>query len=156
MSLIRKKIIPVFGLLVTIIIIGVALSFINGGALRRARVAVGGQTIYVEVADTPEEQARGLSFRNSIGSNDGMLFVFDSPGSYGFWMKDMNFSIDIVWISNDRVVGFEENVDPQIGAPIKNLKVYYPPEPVDRVLEIKAGGVRRLRVGVGDRIQTRF
>ena len=150
MSLIRKKIIPVFGLLVTIIIIGVALSFINGGALRRACVAVGGQTIYVEVADTPEERARGLSSRRSIGANEGMLFVFDSPGSYGFWMKDMNFSIDIVWIQDDEIVGFEENVQPVEGKSVFGLKIYHPPEPVNKVLEVKAGMVKKYGFQAGD------
>jgi len=153
MPLVRKKTIFAVGLLVAVIIIGVALSFIDGGATKRTRVAIGGQTIYVEVADTTETQARGLSFRNSIGPNDGMLFVFDSPGNYGFWMKDMRFPIDIVWINNDKVVGFEENIDPQIGVQTEDLKIYYPPEPVNRVLEIRAGGVGSLGIRTGDRFQ---
>ena len=144
------------GLLVVLIIIGVALSFINDGVLKRVRVVIGEQVIYVEVADNPEARARGLSFRNSIGPNDGMLFVFDSPGSHGFWMKDMIFPIDIIWISSDKVVGFEENVDPQIGAQAEDLKIYYPPELVNRALEIRAGGVGRLGVHAGDQVLVRL
>lgn len=67
----------------------------------------------VEIADTPSARMQGLSGRTGLDEGEGMLFVFDQPGRYGFWMKDMTFPIDIVWISQDGyVVHMEKNVSP--------------------------------------------
>ena len=64
-----------------------------------------------ELADTPAIRERGLSGRVSMNSNQGMLFVFDRPGVYGFWMKDMNFPLDMVWIDRDhKVVSINSDV----------------------------------------------
>jgi uncharacterized membrane protein (UPF0127 family) len=60
--------------------------------------------VHAEVANTPASRAQGLSGRSGLSSDEGMLFVFDHSGKYGFWMKDMLFSIDIVWINEDGVV----------------------------------------------------
>lgn len=67
--------------------------------------------LYVEIAKTQQERETGLSYRSAIGDNEGMLFTFDVPGKYGFWMKDMNFPIDMVWLSQDgHVVYVQQNV----------------------------------------------
>lgn len=69
--------------------------------------------INVEVVDTPEAREQGLSGRTGLKEGEGMLFVFDKPGRYGFWMKDMLFPIDMVWISeNGTVVYVEQNISP--------------------------------------------
>ncbi|MBU4141500.1 DUF192 domain-containing protein, partial [Patescibacteria group bacterium] len=62
-------------------------------------IKIGGKIIKVEIADMPEKQAKGLSGRKFLAENHGMLFVFTSPDHYSFWMKDMNFSLDFIWIS---------------------------------------------------------
>jgi uncharacterized membrane protein (UPF0127 family) len=64
-------------------------------------VQIGGQNIYVDVAYSSLDQQRGLGGKQEIGANQGMLFVFDRPGKYIFWMKDMNFPIDIIWIDKN-------------------------------------------------------
>lgn len=70
--------------------------------------------VYVEIADTPALRAQGLSGRKGLAEGRGMLFVFQYPGRYGFWMKDMLFPIDIVWISGDgTVVHVEREVIPE-------------------------------------------
>ncbi len=72
------------------------------------------KTISVEVVDTRESRELGLSGRNSLAENSGMLFVFDFPGRYAFWMKDMSFPIDIVWISKAGiVVHVEKEITPE-------------------------------------------
>lgn len=69
--------------------------------------------IVSEVADTKASRELGLSGRNGLRNNEGMLFVFESFGRYGFWMKDMNFPIDMVWINqNGIVVKIEPNLSP--------------------------------------------
>ena len=61
--------------------------------------------IHVDLAITPDEQSKGLSIKNTLNDSDGMLFPFDTPGDYSFWMKDMKFPIDIIWIdSNYKIV----------------------------------------------------
>ncbi len=114
-----------------------------------AQVVVGTKTFRVEIASTTLEKGLGLSGRASLAEGSGMFFIFDAPSSYGFWMKDMKFPIDIIWISGDRVVGFAENAAPEPGKALWNLKIYEPPQAVDRVLEVNAGDVAKYEIKVG-------
>lgn len=76
-------------------------------------VHVGKYQVKAEEAKTSSQQQTGLGGRACIGPNHGMLFTFDKPGRYSFWMKDMKFPIDIAWINTDhKVVGLEKNVAP--------------------------------------------
>ncbi len=105
--------------------------------------------ITVEVADTSGKRAKGLSGRNSIDENKGMLFVFDESGYYSFWMKDILISLDFVWISKGQIVQINENVRPEDYPP---PKFFTPKSPVDSVLEVNAGTVKRFNLQVGDKI----
>lgn len=88
-----------------------------------------------EIADTPEERAQGLSGRQSIPDNYAMLFVYEEADLHGFWMKDMFVPIDIIWLGDDgTVLKIEEAVSPDTYP-----KVFYPPQPVRYVLEMRAG-----------------
>src|SRR3972149_4363578 len=76
-------------------------------------VRVNSAVIKTEIAGTPAERTRGLSGRECIGKNQGMLFVFDKPDYYPFWMKNMRFPIDIIWIdASKKVVYVKSNVAP--------------------------------------------
>jgi uncharacterized protein len=118
-----------------------------GGEMKTSTVKIGNHEFEVEVADTPISRAGGLSGRESLDLDKGMLFVFDSPGRPGFWMKDMNFSIDIIWI-----IGFQEKAEPQTDKSVFTLTTYYPPGEIDRVLEINAGLVERYGIKPGDKV----
>jgi uncharacterized protein len=118
----------------------------------KAVIGIRNQTIFVDVVDTESTRNRGLGKRSSIGVNEGMYFVFDDVGFHGIWMKDMQFPIDIVWIRDNRIVDIKENVDPQIGAPLEELKTYFPKVLDDHVLELKAGRVKLLKAEIGDPI----
>jgi uncharacterized protein len=120
-------------------------------ALPAGQVSVGRNVFTVELATTTTEQMRGLSFRASLAKGSGMLFTF-SPGIQNFWMKDMNFPIDIIWIASGKVVGFAEHAAPQPGAPLWELTVYTSPDGVDRVLEVNAGTVTQDDIKVGDTV----
>ena len=105
---------------------------------------VGDAQFTVEVANTTTTRMRGLSGRDPLKEGEGMLFIFDKPSRYGFWMKDMKFALDFVWVSGDKVVGVTENVPPPAsGTSMFSLPVYYPPENVDKILELNAGEVKR-------------
>ncbi len=74
---------------------------------------VGEIPINVEVADTEQKRVQGLSGRNSMDNSNGMLFVFDTADYHEFWMKDMKFPIDIIWIGEDlKVVSIDSSVQP--------------------------------------------
>lgn len=67
----------------------------------------------LEVTDSAEEQQQGLSDRERLAEDTGMLFTFRSEAERCFWMKDMNFAIDMVWVGSDRrVIYVEDNVAP--------------------------------------------
>ena len=112
----------------------------------------GGQQFRADIADTMDKQSIGLSGRPSLGQDEAMLFMFGRYAARTFWMPDMNFPIDIIWIKDDVVVGFAENVQPEPGVGMFALKRYSSPEPVDKVLEVIAGTVSRLGVKIGDRV----
>ena len=108
-------------------------------------VKVGEESIVVELADTDAERILGLSGRESLESGHGLLFIFDAPGKYGIWMKDMNFPIDIVWVGeNWQVVSVERLVNPDTYP-----NIFYPTEEAKYVLEIPAGESSRLGIDTG-------
>jgi hypothetical protein len=114
----------------------------------RARVTIGVHVIDAEVADTPARKQRGLSGRASLGEGQGMLFPYAEPGRHGFWMPDMHFDIDILWIRAGRIVHVEPDVSKDDAR-----RVYRPREPADLVLELPAGTARRRGFRVGDAVQ---
>lgn len=100
----------------------------------------------LEVADTFIKRAKGLSGREGISDDQGMLFVFKKPDLHSFWMKGMKFSIDIVWIDeNLKIVEISKNVSPESFA-----KTFRPTKSVQYVLEIKAGWVDEHSIKEGD------
>lgn len=102
-----------------------------------------------EVVGSPAARAKGLSGRADVPAGYGMLFVFDVPDRYGFWMKDMLVSIDIIWLSSDgTILGIEEAV-----SPATYPEPFYPPVPVRLVLETRAGEARAQGWAVGTQIE---
>ncbi|MDO8565197.1 MAG: DUF192 domain-containing protein [bacterium] len=117
----------------------------NSLQLTANSLKIGDASIRVEIADTEEERNQGLSDRLSIDNGSGMLFIFEIPGTYGFWMHDMNFPIDIVWIASDwNVVGVQTQINPDTYP-----EVFYPPNSVKYVLEINSGEASRLGIDTG-------
>jgi uncharacterized protein len=103
---------------------------------------VGNNQYQTEVSRTSEERARGLSFRDELCEDCAMLFVFDDPGQYGFWMKDMRFSLDIFWIQDGKVIHKESNVSE------KDTRTFKPPVEANMVLEVNPSSA----IEVGDRV----
>ncbi len=96
------------------LIVGFMLGFVLLFTRNQADVAgIAGQQFNIERADTDALRQKGLSARDSIGARDTMLFVFDNPAQRCFWMKDMKFSIDMVWLdAAKQIVAIEHNVSP--------------------------------------------
>ena len=117
-------------------------------------IQIGGASFGVEIADTPETRAQGLSGRASLPDGYGMLFVFEHPSEHGFWMKEMLFPLDFVWMGADcAVVEVTENVPPPApGTDAGDLQVFRPSAPVLYVLEIDAGLIAERGIRVGDAV----
>src|SRR5919107_4775309 len=100
-------------------------------------VQIKGLNINVSLAETPEQQTKGLSIKNTLGENEGMLFVFDTPKKNSFWMKDMKFPIDIIWISsNHTIIHIEKSLSPCIS--FLFCPSYSPEENSQFVLEVNS------------------
>lgn len=107
----------------------------------------------IEVADTNEKRSKGLGYRESLATNSGMLFIHTPTKKYTYWMKGMQFPIDIIWILNDKIVDILPNVVPPIeGQTDETLERYSPTVDINRVLETNAGFVAAHNIGAGDRI----
>lgn len=143
--------------------LGTFLALAAGPACARAQshakadVIIHGETIVVDVAESPEQQERGLSGRARLAPGEGMLFVYADAGSLVFWMRDMLIPIDIVWLSNHRVVHIEASVPPpRPGTALRELPTYRAGQPANFVLELAAGRSRELGLKIGDRVEFRF
>lgn len=113
----------------------------------RPIIAISDFEIEVEIADAVEKQIQGLSDRPFMAENEGMLFVYEKPGKPSFWMKDMLFPLDFIYIKDDRVVDLVENVQPEGPDPIKRIA---PKTYTLYVLEVNAGVVQRHNIKIGD------
>lgn len=105
--------------------------------------------ITAEVVDKQAPREQGLSGRTGLGKHTGMLFSFGFPGRYGFWMKDMQFPIDIIWInSKGVVVHIVENAKPE-----DYPATYINEAPASFVLELASGGAREQGLYLGSKIE---
>jgi hypothetical protein len=117
-----------------------------------AKITIGDSEIEVELADTQEKRNQGLSEREFLNENGGMFFVFDEVGDHSFWMKDMNFSIDIIWVGEDlKIVDIEENVSPE-----SFPHLFFSSMPIKYVLETNVGWAEKNNIQIGDLVDKNF
>lgn len=114
-----------------------------------ATAQVGGETIELEIAQTPQQQATGLMFRQSLEDNRGMLFPFQYERNARFWMKNVPISLDMIFLNGDRIVAIIPNVP---GCTKTPCPIYEPEVLVDGVLELRGGRAAELGVKVNDQI----
>ena len=159
---------PIFKYLLIILLLGGALLFWQ---IERAKspavsekapdnsqtapfVQIGEAKIFVELAQTPAQRETGLSEKTSLQTDSGMLFIFPKADTYIFWMKNMKFPIDIIWINEGRVVDIDENVTDKFDPAHPNY--YAPAKPAQYVLEISAGGAKTKNIKIGDSVDFHF
>src|SRR3989339_1134253 len=114
----------------------------------RARVTLNDTvTLNVDVAASDSTRRRGLSGRDGLSGDAGMLFLFSEPEKYVFWMKDMKFPIEAIWIRDGQVVDLSYGLlPPSEGEP---PRVFMPLEPAGAVLEVPAGFIERHDIRLG-------
>lgn len=119
--------------------------------LSRVKARVGDTVIDTELAVTPAQLSRGLSYRDSLDEDSGMLFLFKNRALQNFWMQGMRFPLDFVWIDGDKVVDITEDVQAPKGLS-EHLRIYSPRVEVNKVLEVNSGFVAKNGIKVGDRL----
>lgn len=147
MLLIKENVRLLLGAIVVLFAVVLIITLLVTGK-KTTTAQINNQTFKVEVAKTETERQIGLSGKESLSSDKGMLFVFDNPDYHSFWMKDMKFPIDIIYLSGEKVVTVVENAEPPT-SPNENLVIYQPEEKADRVLEVNAGTVQKYKITKG-------
>jgi uncharacterized protein len=106
----------------------------------------------VLVARTAYEQKKGLGSRESLDPYDGMIFIYSTPVRSVMVMRDMKFSIDIVWFLNGEVVDIAPNLPIEPNASDEELVRYYSRKQANLVLELPAGWTKENNLKIGDKI----
>jgi uncharacterized membrane protein (UPF0127 family) len=124
----------------------------NGSEYLRAKVSIEGFELSAEIPVTGELMSKGLSVKDQLRENESMLFVFEEPLRHTFWMKDMKFPIDIIWLdSNGKIVHIEEKLMP---CPLVLVCPSYAPNADSLyVLETIAGFAQRHNISLGTTIK---
>ena len=143
-------------LIVVLVIMGFSKQLTVVGILdNRSKITLpDGRVILAEVADTAEERIKGLSNRDKLDYNSAMLFVFDNESYHSFWMPNMNFAIDIVWLDSDcKIVDVAEDVQPVLSKSLDQAPRYINQTPARYVLEFNAGFCAEHNLVNGDYVE---
>lgn len=150
-----------FQALALLVLAGVALYLFKTASLNNfsfipanspgKQVIINNTSIKIEIADTDSKRKKGLGGRESMASDEGMLFIFEDSGKHPFWMKGMKLALDLIWINGDKVVDITENVVPPApGQSDVSLPIYQAKEGANKVLEVNGGTAQKLNIKVGD------
>lgn len=143
----KKLIILLFALIIFLILFSI---FNNQNNISKDEIIIDGHKIMVEIADDAIEQYNGLSNREAICQNCGMLFVFSDNSIKTFIMRNMKFGLDIVWIKDNKIIQIDQNLKPEGNVP----KYHYSSNlPVNYVLELNAGYVEKNNIKIGDYVK---
>jgi uncharacterized membrane protein (UPF0127 family) len=125
-------------------------SQIKGAQIQYSSIIIKDKKVRAEIADNEATRMKGLSGREELGADEGMLFVFEKSDIYPFWMKEMKFAIDIIWIKDKKIVDIVKYAQPPT-ADGKTI-TYTPRAEADLVLEMMAGFCTENNVKIGDEI----
>ena len=116
-------------------------------------VVIGNKLIQVTIADELDEQLRGLSKRQFLQDGQGMLFIFKKAKVRNFWMKNMDFPIDIIWLNNNKIINISKELPPEEDHPQNTYSSIYP---VNFVLEVPSGYVQNNNISKGNKVLFNF
>lgn len=143
--------------LLFLIVIGISLSqnYLKNNPLpflKTSTITIGKQTFKLNVAKDSKEKEIGLSEKKSLPEDYGMLFPFEKPGYYSFWMRNMQFPIDIIFINGKKIVKIYQNLQVPTTKE-ESLPIYQSEEPADKVLEINSGLSQKYNFKEGDEVK---
>lgn len=111
---------------------------------------IGSRQIEIETVSTQKKIQQGLSGRESLPANSGMYFVLGEARKATFWMKEMKFSLDIIWINDGKITAIEKNAPIPAGT---NIPTFNSPGLVTHVLEVNTGFTDRYSIKIGDKVE---
>lgn len=155
-SPLRAEPLPIGTIKIVLLIVGVMFLgvFLWNRVYSSAIIELGGERFEVRIADNRDKRAKGLGDSKPLEKNEGMLFVFETAGKYQFWMKDLSYPLDIIWVAGGTIVDIAPRVAPPIaGESPESYRKYAPRLPADRVIEVAAGTVDRLGIKIGDSVR---
>jgi len=136
--------------------LSVGMSETLSAADKTATLTIRGVAYHLTIVDTDASRALGLSGRKSLAKDDGMFFVFPRKEIQNFWMKDMYFPIDIIFMDDHKIVSIFNSVPPpRAGETLSELPIYTSTAPANAVLEVNAGEAKKHRFSVGDEVSVR-
>lgn len=160
--MIKKVLLPILGTIAFIVLVGlftqknlfVKLVPSPVPTQTKPTITINSKSITVEVVKTETDRQKGLSGRESLDGNSGMLFVFqDTTKAPVFWMKGMLIPLDIVWIKDGKIVRIDQEVPfPSKNTPDNKLKTYSAGVAVNYVLEVNSSFCKTNSVHVGDSV----
>lgn len=144
---VRKDVFSWALIILVLALVGLAAYFVLEPRLRpHVTLHMGDAVFSAQVAKTDEQRVKGLSGKTGIGVDEALLFVYDSDGKWGIWMKDMHFPIDIVWLDKDKkVVHIVKNAPPESYP----YETFTPMEDARYVVELAAGTVAKKSIAIG-------
>jgi uncharacterized membrane protein (UPF0127 family) len=156
---IKKNLIIFFLLSLTFIIFFFQFSTLTGYRIENysvttqdtVKIIVGKKDYNLFIAKTYNEVTNGLAKFDKINENEGMLFIFDTPGNYTFFMKDMKFNLDIIFIDETfKVVQINQNVKKETYRSPRDFEAIKPDAPIKYVIELNEGEVSKNKLKVGE------
>jgi len=142
-------------IIILLLFSGFVLYQLNKTSVPPSKVIIDNHTFSVETATTSAQQQLGLSGRKSLPQDQGMLFIFPTAQRYPFWMKAMEFPLDMLYMNNNKIVTIFQNV-PVPQQDKTNLPVYVPNAPANQVLEINAGLAQKYNFKEGDSVSVKL
>ncbi|WP_424246040.1 hypothetical protein Dip510_000969 [Elusimicrobium posterum] len=124
----------------------------SGYKITNVRLA-DGTVIKAEVADTAEKQIQGLMFRESLDWDKGMIFPYEDEIVRSFWMKNTLIDLDIIFISDDKIINCVYKHVPKSTLSTKNENVATVACPAMYVLELTAGAAERYKLADGQKVE---
>lgn len=138
----------IIGLVVLILLATISAGYFLFRSPNSVRIRIAGDVLYVELATTPAQLAKGLSGRDSLPADHGMLFVFETEDYWSFWMHEMRFPLDIIWFnSGKQAVFLEQDLQP---CGNDTCPTFSPTVRAMYVLEVNAGFVAAHQISPGD------
>lgn len=128
--------------------IGSGIFWLTRPSASTQTVTINRSDLTLELARTPKQKQRGLCCRDQLPADHGMLFIYDQPGFYQFWMKDTRLPLDIIWLNQQQeIVHIEHKVQPA-----SYPQRYGSPYPAQYVLEVNAGYAQQRQLEVGQQL----
>lgn len=112
-----------------------------------------GAVIQAEIADTPKKRAEGLMYREHLGKNRGMLFIFGQAQLWTFWMKNTKIPLDIIWMNEKKQIIHIVRSTPICTRKDDGCPQYQPNDPAMYVLELGSGEADRLKLENGSKLK---